>query len=73
MGELVPKDLSEFDNPLTDAAQERVAQVLASDLWEFGQTGESEISFARRFLSKRWVDLVRHPDGHFDKKVSDAD
>jgi hypothetical protein len=73
MGELVPEGLSEFDNPLADAAQERAAQVLAADLWEFGQTGESEISFARRFLSKRWVDLLRHAQTHSNKKVGDAD
>lgn len=67
MGEDVPEGgLSEFDAPLDNEAQERAAQALAADLWKFGQTGESEISFARRFLSQRWVDLFGHLPAHSD-------
>ena len=59
-------ELNEFDHPLSDAFLEQTAVELADDLWRFGQTGESEISFARRLLRTRLFELIRHLKNHAD-------
>jgi hypothetical protein len=49
------EDEGNYKRPLADEAQEALARDLADEIWHFGQTGESEIAFARRFVSQRWV------------------
>jgi hypothetical protein len=43
------------DQPLEDPALEALARDLADQIWYFGQSGESELRFARRFISKHWL------------------
>jgi hypothetical protein len=54
--------VGEYSKPLPLPEQEALARELADAVWHFGQTGESELVFARRFLTERGVGVLRQTD-----------